>query len=71
MQNRQPFDLNFADQQHDPGDVPTRPRVGLGEPKLDQVAPDFTLPDYQGRDVSLKDFRGKKDVLLVFNRTFL
>lgn len=30
------------------------------------VAPDFTLPSSKGKDVSLKDFRGK-DVLLIFD----
>lgn len=37
---------------------------------LNQQAPDFSLPDYRGNLVSLADFRGKKIVLLVFNRTF-
>jgi peroxiredoxin len=37
---------------------------------LNQVAPDFSLPDFAGKAVSLSDFRGKKNVLLVFNRTF-
>ena len=37
---------------------------------LNQVAPDFSLPDYRGNVVSLADFRGRKNVLLVFNRTF-
>ncbi len=41
------------------------PRVSLNHP-----APDFTLADYQGRPVSLAGFRGRKNVLLVFNRTF-
>ena len=41
------------------------PRVSL-----DQVAPNFSLPDYHGNVVSLADFAGKKNVLLVFNRTF-
>jgi peroxiredoxin len=41
------------------------PRVALNQP-----APDFTLPDYSGRFVSLSDFRDRKNVLLVFNRTF-
>ena len=41
------------------------PRVSL-----DKTAPDFSLPDYSGRPVSLSDFRGRKNVLLVFNRTF-
>lgn len=37
---------------------------------LSQVAPEFSLPDFSGKTVSLSDFRGKKNVLLVFNRTF-
>jgi peroxiredoxin len=41
------------------------PRVSL-----DQVAPNFSLADYRGRAISLADFRGQKNVLLVFNRTF-
>jgi peroxiredoxin len=41
------------------------PRVSLN-----QSAPDFSLANYRGRTVSLADYRGKKNVLLVFNRTF-
>ena len=41
------------------------PRVSLN-----QIAPNFSLTDYSGKTVSLADFRGKKNVLLVFNRTF-
>jgi peroxiredoxin len=41
------------------------PRVAVNQP-----APDFTLPDYSDRPVSLSDFRDRKNVLLVFNRTF-
>ena len=37
---------------------------------LNQVAPDFSLPDFAGNMVSLSDFRGRRNVLLVFNRTF-
>jgi len=37
---------------------------------LNQVAPDFSLPDFTGSMVSLSDFHGRKNVLLVFNRTF-
>ncbi|HPY25636.1 MAG TPA: redoxin domain-containing protein, partial [Mycobacterium sp.] len=29
-------------------------------------APDFTLKDQDGQPVTLSDFRGKKNVLLVF-----
>ena len=41
------------------------PRVALNVP-----APEFALPDLNGNLVSLSDFRGRKNVLLVFNRTF-
>ena len=41
------------------------PRVSLNVP-----APDFTLPDFNGRPFSLSDYRGRKNVLLVFNRGF-
>jgi peroxiredoxin len=41
------------------------PRVSL-----DQIAPNFSLADYRDNTVSLADFRGVKNVLLVFNRTF-
>jgi peroxiredoxin len=33
-------------------------------------APDFTLKSVDGRDVSLSDFRGKKNVLLFFNEGY-
>jgi peroxiredoxin len=41
------------------------PKVEINTP-----APDFTLDNYLGETVNLKDFRGK-NVLLVFNRGFL
>lgn len=41
------------------------PRVSLHAP-----APDFTLADLDGRPVSLSGFRGRQNVLLVFNRGF-
>ena len=31
-------------------------------------APDFALPNVEGRPVRLSDYRGKKHVVLVFNR---
>jgi peroxiredoxin len=37
---------------------------------LERPAPDFTLEDTQGHSVSLSDYRGKKHVVLVFNRGF-
>lgn len=38
--------------------------------KLDQPAPDFTLTDAIGQQVSLSDFKNNHNVLLVFNRGF-
>ena len=34
--------------------------------KVENKAPDFTLPDAEGNSVSLTDFLGKKMVLAVF-----
>ena len=38
---------------------------------LDAAAPAFELPDWQGKMVRLSDYRDRKHVLLVFNRTFM
>jgi peroxiredoxin len=38
---------------------------------LNAPAPDFTLTDSSGKTVHLSDFRGKTNVLLVFNRGFM
>ena len=37
---------------------------------LNQSAPDFQLADFSGQPVSLADFRGRKHVYLVLNRSF-
>lgn len=42
------------------------PQVALNTP-----APDFTLADFRGNLLRLSDFRGQKNVLLVFNRGFV
>ncbi len=42
------------------------PKVVLNAP-----APDFSLKNFQGETVRLSDFRGKQNVLLVFNRGFV
>jgi cytochrome oxidase Cu insertion factor (SCO1/SenC/PrrC family) len=34
--------------------------------KVGDTAPDFTLRDQNGKEFSLKDFRGKKTVVLAF-----
>jgi cytochrome oxidase Cu insertion factor (SCO1/SenC/PrrC family) len=36
--------------------------------KVGQSAPEFTLEDMTGKRISLSDFRGKKNVVLVFYR---
>jgi peroxiredoxin len=42
------------------------PQVTINTP-----SPDFILQDYQGNIVSLAHFKGKQNVLLIFNRGFL
>ncbi len=37
-----------------------------GKVQVGDTAPDFTLPTWEGRSVSLKDFLGKKAVVLYF-----
>ena len=38
----------------------------MSHPKIGTMATDFTLPDQNGEPVSLKDFRGRKRVILYF-----
>jgi peroxiredoxin len=38
---------------------------------INTSAPDFTLTDIQGRTVRLSDYRGKANIVLVFNRGVL
>ncbi len=42
-------------------DAPPTPKFKVGD-----TAPDFTLKDQSGKQVSLHDFRGKKNVVLAF-----
>lgn len=41
--------------------APPEPKIKVGD-----IAPDFTMRDQSGKDVSLHDFRGKKNVALAF-----
>ncbi len=41
------------------------PRVALDKP-----APDFSLEDFTGEIIRLSDYKGKSNLLLVFNRGF-
>jgi peroxiredoxin len=38
--------------------------------QIDLPAPDFLLDDHLGKPIHLSDFKGKQNVLLVFNRGF-
>ena len=42
---------------------PTTPKTHL---KVGDPAPDFTLPDTNGKPVKLSDFKGQKNVVLAF-----
>ena len=37
---------------------------------LNTIAPDFSLNDIKDQKINLADFRGEKNILLVFNRGF-
>jgi len=39
--------------------------------EVNTKAPDFTLSDMNGAPVSLADYRGRKHVMVVFNRGFV
>ncbi|MBP8666174.1 MAG: redoxin domain-containing protein [Smithella sp.] len=39
--------------------------------ELNTQAPDFTMNDFNGKSVSLSDYAGQKNVLVVFNRGFM
>ena len=50
-----------AQKKEAPKEAPPEPKIKAGD-----VAPDFTLKDQNGNDVSLAGFRGKKSVVLAF-----
>jgi cytochrome oxidase Cu insertion factor (SCO1/SenC/PrrC family) len=53
-----------------PKDAVNLPATELERVKVGQSAPDFTLEDVDGKNISLSDFRGKKSVVLVFYRGY-
>ena len=54
----------LKDSMYDPGVL--KPIDSTLKVKVGQAAPDFTLPSVAGEKVRLKDFRGKKNVVLSF-----
>ena len=42
----------------------------IGRVAVGTAAPDFTLPQFGGENVTLSQFRGSKNVVLVFYRGF-
>lgn len=51
-----------------PKDGAKQTATDLDRIKVGQPAPDFTLQDSDGKNVTLADYRGKKSVVLVFYR---
>jgi cytochrome oxidase Cu insertion factor (SCO1/SenC/PrrC family) len=49
-----------------PGSFAQQAAAPITSLKVGDLAPDFTLPDQNGKPVRLSDFRGKKNVVLAF-----
>ena len=43
----------------------------MAKVQIDAGAPDFSLSDFDGKSVSLSDFKGNRHVVLIFNRGFM
>lgn len=62
------FFISMAYGQLGPKDGTNLKPTDLERVKVGDQAPDFTLENIDGKRISLSDFRGKKNVLLVFYR---
>jgi cytochrome oxidase Cu insertion factor (SCO1/SenC/PrrC family) len=62
------FNQAAVSAQTGPKDEVKQSATDLDRIKVGQPAPDFTLEDSNGKNVSLADYRGKKNVVLVFYR---
>ena len=54
--------------QTSPKDGANLAATDLDRVKVGQPAPDFNLEDSNGKNIALADYRGKKNVVLVFYR---
>lgn len=48
--------------------VPVSATVSVNQEFVGKTAPGFTLKNQDGEDVSLSQYKGKKNVLLIFSR---
>ncbi|MGH7847866.1 MAG: redoxin domain-containing protein [Candidatus Binatia bacterium] len=62
------FFISFAYAQLGPKDGANLNPTDLERVKVGDTAPDFTLENMDGKRTSLSDFRGNKNVVLVFYR---
>jgi hypothetical protein len=60
------FNQAAVSAQMGPKEEVKQPATDLDRVKVGQPAPEFTLEDSEGKNVSLADYRGKKNVVLVF-----
>lgn len=62
------FNQGAVSAQTGPKDGAKQAATDLDRVKVGQPAPDFTLEDSDGKNISLADYRGKKNIILVFYR---
>jgi cytochrome oxidase Cu insertion factor (SCO1/SenC/PrrC family) len=62
------FSISVAHAQLGPKDGANLKPTDIERVKVGDVAPDFTLENVDGTKITLSDFRGKKNVVLVFYR---